>query len=161
MKVRDLMTSDVKHCGVNDSLNRAAQIMWESDCGCVPVVDEQARPVGILTDRDVCMAAYTQGVALAAASVASAMAREVYSCGPADSLAEALKQMKTHRVRRLPVVDDDGRLVGIISLNDIAREGERERAAKLKRRQVKDSEIAQALGAICSRDVSEAATRAA
>lgn len=161
MKVRDLMTSDVKHCGVSDSLNSAAQIMWENDCGCVPVVDEQTRVVGILTDRDICMAAYTQGLPLAAASVANAMASAVQTCQPGETLAAALKKMRTYRVRRLPVVDEDGRLIGIISLNDVAREGERERLAKLKTRQVKDSEIAQALGAICTQNGTGMTTHAA
>ncbi len=161
MKVRDLMTSDVKHCGVHDSLNRAAQIMWENDCGCVPVVDDQSRVVGILTDRDICMAAYTQGVTLSGTSVASAMAREVHTCEPGETIAAALKKMKTHRVRRLPVIDEEQRLVGIISLNDVAREGEREREAKLKTRAIKDSEIAQTLGAICTHNGPAMTTRAA
>jgi CBS domain-containing protein len=161
MKVRDLMTSDVKHCGVHDSLNRAAQIMWENNCGCVPVVDEQGHVVGILTDRDICMAAYTQGVTLSGSSVASAMAREVHTCEPGETVTAALKKMKTHRVRRLPVIDENQRLVGIISLNDIAREGEREREAKLRKRAVKDSEIAQTLGAICTHNGSAMTTRAA
>ncbi len=161
MKVRDLMTSDVKHCGIHDSLNRAAQIMWENDCGCVPVIDEQTRVIGILTDRDICMAAYTQGVTLSGTSVASAMAREVQTCEPGETIAAALKKMKANRVRRLPVIDEDERLIGIISLNDVAREGEREREAKLKKRALKDSEIAQALGAICTHDGSAMTMRAA
>ncbi len=161
MKVRDLMTSDVKHCGVHDSLNRAAQIMWENDCGCVPVVDDQSRVVGILTDRDICMAAYTQGVTLSGTSVASAMAREVHTCEPGETVTAALNKMKTYRVRRLPVIDEEQRLVGIISLNDVAREGEREREAKLKKRAIKDSEIAQTLGAICTHNGSAKTTRAA
>lgn len=161
MKVRDLMSADVKSCNVHDSLNRAAQIMWDNNCGCVPVVDVGRRVIGILTDRDICMAAYTQGTPLGTSAVGSAMATEVHSCQPDDTLAGALKLMRAHRVRRLPVVDDDGLLLGIISLNDIAREAERERAAKLKKRQVKDTDIAQTLGAICTPESKNSAVHAA
>ena len=64
MKVADSMTRDVRACSVHDSLNAAARVMWENDCGCVPIVDSQGRLVGIVTDRDICMATYTQGVPL-------------------------------------------------------------------------------------------------
>ena len=60
MNVEQIMNREVKTCAPRDSLNKAAQIMWDTPCGAVPVVDEQGRPVGFLTDRDVCMAAYTQ-----------------------------------------------------------------------------------------------------
>ena len=73
MKVEQLMSRDVKTCQATEMLNRAAQLMWENDCGCVPVVDEDGRAVGMITDRDVCMAAYTQGRLLDALPVASAM----------------------------------------------------------------------------------------
>src|SRR5690606_28351921 len=66
MQVRELMTRDVQVCGPRDDLNRAAQIMWDHDCGVVPVVDSERRPIGMVTDRDVCMAAYTQGKPLSA-----------------------------------------------------------------------------------------------
>ena len=61
MKVEQVMNRNVKTCRSSDSLDRAAQLMWENDCGCVPIVDDEGRGVGMVTDRDVCMAAYTQG----------------------------------------------------------------------------------------------------
>lgn len=61
MKVQDIMTADVETCRLDDTLDRPAAIMWERDCGVVPVVDDESRIVGMLTDRDICMAAYTQG----------------------------------------------------------------------------------------------------
>ena len=125
MTVEQLMTRNVETCHPADSLSVAARIMWERDCGCVPVVDEPngaARVVGMITDRDVCMAAYTQGRSLAAIDVGSAMARIVHSCRPKDSVKEAMKIMEANRLRRLPVVDQDDRLVGLLSLADAARE---------------------------------------
>lgn len=121
MKVEDIMVREVRCCAPTDALNHGAQIMWESDCGCVPVVDADGRVIGMLTDRDICMAAYTQGATLSGIGVASAMCREVFSCRPSDDLPVAQELMRRHRVRRLPVTDAEGKLVGIVSLSDIAR----------------------------------------
>ena len=121
MKVEDIMIRNVKCCAPADVLNHAAQIMWENDCGCVPVVDDDSRTVGILTDRDICMAAYTQGRALKDIQVSSAMSREVFVCRSSDDLLTAQRLMRGHCVRRLPATDADGKLMGIVSLTDIAR----------------------------------------
>jgi CBS domain-containing protein len=141
MKVEETMTREVKVCAPSDVLNRAAQLMWENDCGCVPVVEGDSNVVGMLTDRDICMAAYTQGEALNAMQVSSAMAHEVFACRPSDDLLSAEQIMRQHHVHRLPVVSADGKLVGVISLNDIAR-GADGPAAK--------SEVADTLAAVCT-----------
>jgi CBS domain-containing protein len=125
MKVEQIMNRDVKTCGPQDSLNKAAQIMWEESCGAVPVVDEQLNPIGFLTDRDICMAAYTQGKSLDALRVETAMARKVVSCGVEDDLASAAQLMRQNRTRRLPVIDQNGALVGLLSLDDLACEAAR------------------------------------
>jgi len=121
MKVKDTMTKDVRTCRVTDSVNRAAQIMWENDCGCVPVVDDQNRLFGIVTDRDICMAAYTQGRPLWDIAVSSAASTKVTTVNEAASLREAENLMHDVRVRRLPVVDDEQRVVGLLSIADLAR----------------------------------------
>jgi len=121
MKVAQLMSPGVQLCGPTDTLNRAAQIMWESDCGCVPIVDADGKAIGMLTDRDICMAAYTQGLPLAQIAVASAASRGVVAVGEQDSLDRAEHLMQKHQIRRLPVLDGEGRPVGILSMNDLAR----------------------------------------
>jgi CBS domain-containing protein len=151
MRVGELMTVDVKACGPWDSLNRAAQIMWENDCGCVPVVDDAGRVVGMLTDRDVCMAAYTQGRLLAEVSVSSAMSKTVVACKPEDAVAAAEQRMRDHRVRRLAVVDGEGRIAGVLSLSDIARRARHERAGGKKKRELSLDAVAETLGSICER----------
>lgn len=120
MHVKDVMTKDVKSCSVNDALNVAAQIMWDGDCGCVPVVNDKLEVVGMITDRDICMAAYTQNQALTRIPVAGVMSREVYGCGPEDAIDAAERVMRTRQVRRLPVLGFEGQLLGILSLNDLA-----------------------------------------
>jgi CBS domain-containing protein len=121
MKVATIMTQDVAVCADSETLNRAAQLMWENDCGCVPIVDLHSKIVGILTDRDICMAAYTRGANLDAIQTADAMATHPFTCRQDDDLATAQEIMRKHCVRRLPVVASDGKLVGILSLSDIAR----------------------------------------
>lgn len=143
MKVRDLMKSDVKSCRPSDSLNIAARIMWENDCGCVPVVDSENRVLGVLTDRDVCMAAYTQGLSLHLIQAESAMGSPAVCCNSTDKLETAEQLMRDAKVRRLPVCDREGKLVGILSLSDIAcatgRKGIREN---------QEAELARVLGAV-------------
>jgi CBS domain-containing protein len=121
MKVQELMTQNPKKCGPDDTLEQAARLMWDADVGCLPVVDEEGRPVGIITDRDVCMAAYTQGVALRDARVSSAMSRKVVTCKPESSVAEVEELMRDARIRRVPVLDFTGCVIGMITLADIAR----------------------------------------
>ena len=149
MIVEQLMTRNAQTCSAADTLNKAAQIMWEADCGCVPVVDSADHLVGILTDRDVCMAAYTQGGRLSELHVSQAMSRNVFTCKPGDSVAAAETCLRTHQVRRLPVVDEEGHVMGVLSLNDIACEAQREREGKGKRHITAD-EIAATLGAVSS-----------
>lgn len=125
MKVEQIMTRDVKSCGLQDSLNTAAQLMWEERCGALPVVDGQRRPIGFLTDRDICMAAYTQGKPLAQIRVETAMSRKVVTCSAEDELDSAAQLMRQSRTRRLPVVNPDGTLAGLLSLDDLACEAAR------------------------------------
>ena len=150
MKVEQLMTSDVKVCTDADTLNRAAQLMWEFDCGCIPVIhiNGDGHVVGIVTDRDIAMAAYTQGNQLWAIPITSAMAHNVIACHASDGISQAEALMRDNRVRRLPVLDQHERLAGIISLNDIAREAQRETAAG-RRVAVTEEAVAETLAAVC------------
>ncbi len=130
MKVADLMTSDVRSCTIHDSLNAAARIMWDHDCGCAPVVDAHGKLIGIVTDRDICMAAYTQGVPLQAIRVERAMSPKVISCARTDDLDTAHHLMRTHEIHRLPVVDSRGKPIGILSLSDVINHWHGDRAAE-------------------------------
>jgi CBS domain-containing protein len=119
--VKAIMAETVSSCAPDDSLNAAAQRMWEDDCGAVPVIASDGTLAGIITDRDICMAAYTKGLALTAIRVKDVMARHVHTCKPEDTLERVANLMADAQIRRLPVVDAEGRLIGIVSLADIAR----------------------------------------
>ncbi len=147
MKVEQLMTKDVASCRPDDSLNDAARIMWERDCGCVPVTEGQGgRLVGVLTDRDVCMAAYFRGTGLPAIPVREVMSTGVRACRPADELAEAEETMRAAQIHRLPVVDDADQLLGLLSLADLAREAARETGPR--RRDLTEAEVGVTVAAI-------------
>lgn len=121
MKVRELMSHNVCTCSPETSLHDAAHIMWNCDVGCLVVTDDDRRPIGMITDRDITMAAYTQGVTLRDAQVKSAMSRNVIGCSLDATLGELQSLMNRSQVRRVPVIDGLGRLVGIVTLADLAR----------------------------------------
>lgn len=147
--VYELMSTDVHACTPDDPLSTPARIMWEHDCGCVPVVssDGSGHVVGMITDRDICMALFTRGGRLAEMQVESAMAHRVFCCRPADSVADAEAIMRSARVRRLPVVDEHERLRGLLSLADIAEAAAGRRAPSATA--VGAEEVALVLEAVC------------
>lgn len=121
MRIGDLMSSQVQTCSPDDTLNRAAQVMWEHDRGSLPVVDAEARVVGMITDRDICMAAFTRGKPLHECHVTDAMSRTVYSCSENDRVGDVEELMQDRQIRRVPVLGEWGQLVGIVTLADLAR----------------------------------------
>lgn len=131
MKVENLMTREIQVCKAHETLNRAAQIMWERDCGFIPVIasNGDGALVGVVTDRDIAMATYIQGKPPLAIPLSSVMTRKLVCCHVEDDIAKAETLMRTNQVRRLPVIDLSGHLVGVLSLNDIAREVQREKGA--------------------------------
>jgi CBS domain-containing protein len=143
MHVSELMIHPVHTCPADAHLDVAARIMWDHDCGALPVVDNEGHAVGMLTDRDICMAAYTQGKRLNQIGVRSAMAASVLACHVNDSVEAVERVMQEGRVRRVPILDDDRRVVGIVALNDLARHAARARKGGV------DREIVTTLAAIC------------
>jgi CBS domain-containing protein len=124
MILHDLLTSSVKSCSPDTDLAAAAKMMWDGDCGAVPVVDEDRHVVGMITDRDICIAAATRATAPSNIRARDVMSTDVHTCRSDDDVRSALKTMKEQRVRRLPVVDEQQRLVGIVSLNDLVAHAE-------------------------------------
>ena len=119
---QDVMQSPAICCHEHATLNDAARLMWDHDLGALPVVNDAGQPVGMITDRDACMAAYTQGVLLSHGAVASAMSKTLVICNVASPVSEIRALMIQGRVRRLPVVDAEGTLVGMVGLSDIVKE---------------------------------------
>jgi CBS domain-containing protein len=124
-------------------------MMRDNDCGCLPVTagDESQTVVGMITDRDICVVAQSQGKPLTEIPVRDAMAKGVWACNPGDAPDEAEAIMREARVRRLPVVDEADHLLGLLSLADLAREAARQHWSK--HREITEAEVGAVLATIC------------
>jgi CBS domain-containing protein len=142
MKIKELMTSDVKSCSLDTNLAAVAKIMWEEDCGAVPVTDERGRVVGVITDRDICIAAATRPNSEGEIPVRHVIANTLFTCAPNDDPRAALETMRQRKVRRLPVVDQQGRLAGIVSIHDLALQARSSRSADMPADVVLDTFLA-------------------
>jgi CBS domain-containing protein len=118
MKVQDIMTSDVQCCSPETNLAAAAKMMWDSDCGALPVLNVQSQVMSIITDRDICMAAATKNRSASDITVWETVSGKAHTCHLSDDVYTALDMMKREKIRRLPVVDEDEVLQGIVSMND-------------------------------------------
>ena len=118
MKIKDIMTTEVRTCSPGTNLAAAAALMLDGDCGILPVVDE-GKLVGIVTDRDMYIALATRNTLASQLTVGDVARTQVWTCGPDDDVHAALATMKEHRVRRLPVEGFGGTVLGIVSMNDI------------------------------------------
>jgi len=132
MKVFEVMTIDVGFCNLEDNLTKAAEIMWQKDCGIVPVVDAKKQVAGVITDRDICIATATRNRRTSSIKAADMDFRPVKMCAPEDDVKDALRRMRKYKIKRLCVTNQDKELVGIISLSDILlKAGEKKSVRKL------------------------------
>jgi CBS domain-containing protein len=142
MKVKDIMTSQPATCTQDTSLAAAAKLMWDNDCGILPVVDN-GKLAGVVTDRDMYIALATRNQPAARVTVEEVATKTVLTCEPEDDVHAALTTMKQARVRRLPVVGFGGVVLGILSLNDLVLEAGPDRA-------LASDQILDTLQAICA-----------
>lgn len=142
MKIAELMTTDLKTCQQTDTLDVAVGLMKDFDLTAVPVTDPLGRLVGIVTDRDACVAAYTQRQPLHWLPCAVAMSQHVVTCRADDETAIATREMAKHKIRHIPVVDDAHKPIGMVALDDLA-------LAMAAGRGLSATELAFALSAIC------------
>ena len=119
--VQDLMTSNPKTIGIESAVVEAAKIMRDENVGIVPIVEGE-RLVGTITDRDIAIKVVAEGSDLQSTTAGQVASRDLVTVDPQQDLDEALRLMAQHQVRRLPVVEEDGRLVGILAQADVARE---------------------------------------
>jgi len=124
MKVKEVMTEQPAAVWITDSLASAAISMWENDCGILPILKDDRKVVGLITDRDICMATAIRNRPESTISVEEVMSGTVYSVAPSDDIHKALEVMREHKLRRLPVLDKAGELKGMISMNDIVLRAE-------------------------------------
>jgi len=119
MKVLDAMMRTPYCCEPGTNLGSATELMWKGNCGFLPVVESDGKVVGVVTDRDICVALGTRGRPSGEITVREVMTSQVHSCKPEDDVHVALRTMRDGRVRRLAVIDKSGVLAGVISMDDI------------------------------------------
>lgn len=135
MQVKDIMTSDPACCTPDSTLQRAAEMMVEYDCGEIPVVENIAsmKPVGVITDRDITCRTVAKGLNPLAMTVSECMTTPCVTVTPDTSLDECCRLMEEKQIRRVPVVDEGGACCGIVALADVARHaGKRDTAEVVK-----------------------------
>ena len=119
MRVHEIMTTNVITCDPATSLAEAAVLMWENDCGSLPVTDADNRVVGLITDRDISIAVATRNRLASEIAVREVTSGQVHASNPNQRVQDLLQIIQKEKVRRVPVVDDDGKLQGIVSISDI------------------------------------------
>ena len=127
MIIREIMNREVTTCRPEATLEAAAILMWGNDCGTVAVVDDAGNAIGVITDRDICMAVAPQHRAAREIQVPEVMSRQLFTCQPESDIMSALKTMSYQKVRRLPVTNGSGQVEGIISIEDLIAHAERGR----------------------------------
>lgn len=125
MKVEEIMTRDVKVCSPDTNLAAATEILWRNNCGSLAVSDTDGKLLGVITDRDICIALGTRNWRASDLAVRDVAINPVFSCEPDDDVHEALKTMRKHQVRRVPVVNQDGKLAGIVCLDELVLHAEK------------------------------------
>ena len=119
MKVRDAMMDRPYYCQPENNLGSATELMWNANCGFLPVQSADGKVIGVITDRDICIALGTRNCPAGGVSVGEVMSGKLYSCEPDDDIHMALQTMRDAKIRRLPVMAQNGALVGVLSMDDI------------------------------------------
>lgn len=119
MKVREIMTKSAIFCGAESTLEEASFLMRKHNCGFLPVVGDGGNVIGAITDRDMCIALGTRNRKPSDVRVWDVMPRKLFTCMEGDDVHCALKTLREARIRRLPVIDRDGSLAGVLSIDDI------------------------------------------
>jgi len=121
MKVRDVMVGTPAFCGPETNLAAAVEILWNRNCGMLPVLAADGKLQGIITDRDICIALGTRNRPASDLTVAEVMTKRVVSCFEEDDIRSAVESMQRDGIRRLPVLGSDGALKGVLSMDDVVR----------------------------------------
>ena len=119
MKVKDVMMGTPYYCQLDSNLGSAAELMWIGNCGFLPVMGDDGKIVGVITDRDICIALGTRNRLAGDVTVREVMTNRLFACSPDDDVHVAMQMMKEGGVRRLPVIVGNGTLVGVISMDDL------------------------------------------
>jgi CBS domain-containing protein len=119
MKVKEIMMCTPYTCRKETNLGEATELMWKGNCGFLPVVGTDNRVCAVITDRDICMALGSRNKVAGEVKVGEVTSGKLFACSPEDEIHVALLTMREGKVRRLPVIDSDGKAVGVLSMDDV------------------------------------------
>lgn len=159
MRVVEVMMGTPYYCCPETNLGIATELMWKGNCGFLPVVGEEGKIVGVLTDRDICVALGTRNRPAGELTAAEVMTQKVYSCAPEDEIHVAMRVMREGRVRRLPVVSRKGDLVGVVSIDDVLVRAEPLSLGRVA--ELSSEEVVRTFQAINTRPVPQIVSKAA
>ena len=130
MNVRDVMTENPRTVTAGSTVAEAARVMRDEDAGIVPIVEGE-KLKGVVTDRDIAIQVVAEGKDPQSTTVETVASKDLVTVDPQQDLDEALQLMAQHQVRRLPVTEEDGKLVGIVAQADVARHAAPERTGEV------------------------------
>jgi len=151
MRVREVMVGTPYTCPKDANLGVATEMMWKANCGFLPVTEPGGRVCGVITDRDICMALGTRNKLAGQVKVEEVMSHRLYACLPDDEIHVALLTMREGRVRRLPVLDADKKIVGVLSMDDVLLHAEGSASGKVV--ELSTDEVVRTYRAINRRDL--------
>lgn len=131
MRVSDIMTTNIQSCEPASSVREAARLMCQADCGSIPVLDSQRRPIGVLTDRDIACRGVAEGKDMSSLQVREIMSQPVVTVSPDASVDDCCDVLEENQLRRVLVVDEDGGCCGIVAQADIARHASKKETAEV------------------------------
>jgi CBS domain-containing protein len=158
MKVKEVMMRTPYACRQESNLGTATELMWKGNCGFLPVLDSTGVIRGVLTDRDICIALGTRNVPAGSLTVREVLHDKLFTCTPDEDIHDALQTMREGRVHRLPVINSDSKLVGVISMHDILLHAEPTRFGKEP--ELSSDEVVRTYRAILQKEVPVATRKA-
>ncbi|HKV42630.1 MAG TPA: CBS domain-containing protein [Blastocatellia bacterium] len=150
MLVKDAMTENAITCSPGTNLAEVVELMWTYDIGFLPLVDDELKAIGVVTDRDICIAVGTRPYLASEILAAHVTSGRLFYCYPEDDVHVALQTMEREKVRRIAVLDEAGHVVGILSLDDIALHAE---APNGKPVQLSHQDVSRTLRAVSKHEV--------
>ena len=157
MKVKEVMMGTPYTCRNETNLGEAAELMWKANCGFLPVTETDGKVCGVVTDRDICIALGTRNKVAGEVTVGEVMGNKLLACSPEDEIHVALLTMRDGHVRRLPVLDSNGKIAGVLSMDDILPRAEPAGSRKVV--ELSTDEVVRTFRAINQRELPQAARK--
>jgi CBS domain-containing protein len=159
MKVKEVMMCTPYTCLKETNLGAATELMWKASCGFLPVTDSNGKVCGVVTDRDICIALGTRNKAAGEVTVGEVTTNKLFACSPEDEIHVALLTMRDGKVRRLPVIDSDGKAVGVLSMDDVLLHAEPAGSGKIV--ELSTDEVVRTYRAVNQRELPQAVKKQA